>query len=46
MSARVLVTTAVSDPDRLQKVHALKPDVVLLKPIDLSLLLNSLKPVN
>ncbi len=46
MSTRVLVTTAVSDPERLRLVHALKPELVLQKPIDLTLLLNSLQPVN
>ena len=43
-ASRVFVTTAVSEPDRLRAVHALKPDLVLQKPIDLSALFNSLKP--
>jgi two-component system response regulator QseB len=46
MTSRVVVTTAVSDHDRLRSVQALKPEIVLQKPIDLTLLLNSLRPVN
>ncbi len=46
LASRVVVTTAVSEPDRLRAVHALKPEIVLQKPIDLSVLLNSLRPMN
>jgi two-component system response regulator RegA len=35
LPARVLVTTAVSDPARLSEVRRLTPDVLMQKPIDL-----------
>jgi DNA-binding response OmpR family regulator len=46
MNSRVLVTTAVGDHDRLRLVYALEPEIVLQKPIDLTRLLNALRPVN
>ncbi len=42
-STRVVVTTGMSDPDRLAAVAALQPDLVLLKPIEIDQLLNMLK---
>lgn len=39
-STRVVVTTGMSDPDRLAAVAALQPDLVLLKPIQINHLLN------
>ena len=32
---RVVVTTGMSDPERLKKVRALRPEAILMKPIDL-----------
>ena len=40
--ARVVVTTAVSDPTRLREVQALRPDRVLRKPIDVVDLLGAI----
>jgi DNA-binding response OmpR family regulator len=34
LPSQVVVTTAVSDPARLAKVHDLQPDFMLQKPID------------
>jgi DNA-binding response OmpR family regulator len=42
MDVRVTVTTASSDPDRLNRVRALRPDSLLRKPIDLTELLRVL----
>lgn len=42
-STRVVVTTGLSDPDRLAAVSALQPDLVLVKPIDVNQLLDILK---
>ena len=39
---RVVVTTAVTDTVRLNQLAALKPDMVVRKPIDLSQLLRGL----
>ena len=43
---RVLVTTAVSDPERLRALRALGPDVILQKPIDLNALLKLIETPN
>jgi two-component system response regulator TctD len=43
---RVLVTTASSEPDRLDTLNKLQPDMVLQKPIDLPLLLEMMRPLN
>ena len=40
---RVAVTTGVSDPERLRKLKAMGPDMVLMKPIDLQLLVRFLE---
>ena len=45
-AARVVVTTAVSDPERLREVRDLKPDAVLHKPLDVNLLLMMIGPTN
>jgi CheY-like chemotaxis protein len=39
---RVIVTTAVSDPQRLRNVQSLRPDCIVLKPIDLEFLIERL----
>jgi DNA-binding response OmpR family regulator len=39
---RVVITTGVSDPDRLKKVTANGPDLLLVKPIDLQTLMRFL----
>jgi len=39
---RVVITTGVSDPQRLQKLTPLSPDLVLMKPIDLQTLVRFL----
>lgn len=46
VSVRVIVTSAVHDPDRLSAVRALAPDVMLQKPIDLVGLFRVLNPPN
>lgn len=46
LSCRVLVTTASSEPDRLETIGKLRPDIVLQKPIDLGRLLEMMRPVN
>jgi DNA-binding response OmpR family regulator len=46
LSTRVLVTTAASDPNRLRAVRDLKPDLLLLKPIDITRLLGMMEPGN
>jgi DNA-binding response OmpR family regulator len=46
LSARVVVITAVSDPDRLAAVHALKPEAIMQKPIDLPRMLSLMKQHN
>jgi DNA-binding NarL/FixJ family response regulator len=46
LSARVLVTTAVIDSDRLDQVRAMDPEVILQKPIDLPRLLTLMQPLN
>jgi DNA-binding response OmpR family regulator len=43
---RVLVTTAVSNPERLRALRSLGPDVILQKPIDLSALLKLIETPN
>jgi CheY-like chemotaxis protein len=43
---RVLVTTGISDPQRLAAVRHLGPELLLKKPIDLEELLRSIEPVN
>jgi two-component system CitB family response regulator len=43
LPVRVAVTTAVADPERLRKLAALGPDLVLHKPIDLPELLRWLE---
>jgi DNA-binding response OmpR family regulator len=43
---RVLVTTAVSDPERLRALRVLGPDVILQKPIDLNALLKLIEAPN
>jgi DNA-binding response OmpR family regulator len=45
-STRVIVTTAVHDDARLDAVRAMRPDVLLQKPIDLPSLLRVLGPLN
>src|SRR5207245_2246768 len=45
-STRVVITTAISDPERLHDVQQLKPDAVLLKPLDLNTLLKMIEPMN
>jgi DNA-binding response OmpR family regulator len=40
---RVAVTTGVSDPERLKKLRAIGPDLVLMKPIDLPALVRFLE---
>ena len=42
LPVRVLVTTAVSDPKRVQHVRSLAPEKMLRKPIDLAELLRGL----
>jgi DNA-binding response OmpR family regulator len=44
--AKVLVTTAVNDQDRLRSVREQHPDAILQKPIDLSKLLRMLEPLH
>jgi DNA-binding response OmpR family regulator len=46
LSSRVLVITAVCDPDRLAAVAAFKPEAVLQKPIDLPRMLSLMRPQN
>jgi DNA-binding response OmpR family regulator len=36
LPVRVMVTTAVSDPQRLRSVRDMKPDMLLQKPIDVT----------
>jgi DNA-binding NarL/FixJ family response regulator len=43
---KVLVTTAVSDPSRMQLVQSLLPEKMLRKPIDLAELLRGLNGAN
>lgn len=43
LSTRVAVTTAVSDPARLEELRRLKPDSVFPKPLDLPRLLDFLE---
>lgn len=40
MATRVVVTTGSSDPDRLEAILALEPDLFLTKPINLQELLD------
>lgn len=42
MAVKVTVTTASSDPARLDRVRSLRPDSVLKKPLDLPELLRAL----
>ncbi len=46
LPCRVLVTTASTDPERLDALGRLKPDIVLQKPIDLPRLLEMMRPLN
>jgi DNA-binding response OmpR family regulator len=46
LTARVLVTTAVSDPIRLHDVRGLSPDVVMQKPINVQDLIQLMLPMN
>lgn len=46
MSSRVLVITAVNDPDQLAAVAAFMPETVLQKPIDLPGMLSLMQPQN
>jgi DNA-binding response OmpR family regulator len=46
LTCRVLVTTASTDPDRLATLNKLRPDIVLQKPIDLTRLLEMMRPLN
>jgi two-component system response regulator TctD len=46
LHSRVLVLTAVSDPDRLTALTALKPDAFMQKPIDLARMLSLMQPQN
>jgi two-component system, OmpR family, response regulator len=39
---KVIITTAVSDPQRLSYVQSLRPDSILQKPLDLKFLLERL----
>lgn len=39
---RVMVTTAVSDPQRLREIRELGPDLLLQKPIDITRLLTTM----
>ena len=39
---KVIVTTAVSDPQRLSYVQSLRPDSIIQKPLDLRFLLERL----
>ena len=43
MDVRVAVITASSDSARLRIVNELKPDLVLIKPIDLDVLFKALR---
>ncbi len=45
-AVRVIVTSAVHDDARLAAVHALGPDLMMQKPIDLAGLLRALLPMN
>lgn len=46
LSARVMVITAVSDPDRLRAVASLSPEIVMQKPIDLARMLDMMRPIH
>ncbi len=46
LASRVLVITAVNDPERLASVVACLPDALLQKPIDLPRMLSLMQPRN
>jgi two-component system response regulator QseB len=46
LKSRVLVTTAVNDPQQLRDVRDLKPEMVIQKPIDLTRLLTAMDPLH
>ncbi len=43
---KVMVTTAVSDPQRLREIRELRPDLLLQKPIDITRLLTCMAMKN
>ncbi len=46
LPSRVLVTTAVNDPQRLRDVREMKPELLMQKPIDLTRLLTAMEPLH
>lgn len=46
INSRVAITTAVTDPARLNEVRGLSPDLLMKKPLDLSTLLRAMELAN